>query len=178
MIISTAYFAPIAAIEAIARGQAVIEAHETFQKHSHRNRAAVMTADGVRLLSVPVIGGRGIRKPIREVEIDYTLPFQREHLRTITAAYRSAAYYEHFIDRIEPLFALRERYLFDLNCRITEELLSILKIDAPLLFTKQFEGTQPMPEMSVAPYFQVFSDRQPFAANLSILDYLFNNGRL
>lgn len=178
MVISTAYFPPIGAMELLARGEAVIEAHENFQKHSLRNRASVMTAHGVRLLTVPVVGGRNVRCPIREVEIDYTLPFAREHLRTIMTAYRSAAYYEHYIDRIEPLFSLREKYLFDLNCRVTESLLSILKSNSPLRFSDEFVGAQAMPAMSVEPYFQLFSDRQPFAADLSILDYLFNEGPL
>lgn len=163
-------------MERLAKGEASIEAHETFQKHSPRNRAQVMTADGVRLLTVPVVGGRNVRCAVREVKIDYTLPFQREHLRTIMTAYRSAAYFEHYIDRIEPLIWLREKYLFDLNCTIAERLLEILKSPAKLTLTEKFVGAQPMPEMSIEPYFQVFSDRQPFVPNLSILDYLFNEG--
>lgn len=175
MVVSTSYFPSIQSIAAIADG-ALIQARESFQKHSDRNRCRVMTSQGVKLLTVPIVGGRGVRASIDQVEVDYSLPFQREHLRTITTAYRSAAYYDHFIEQVEPLFSIQERYLFDLNCRITEELLRILRLDSSLHFTEQFGTVCPLAppsERSATPYFQVFADRQPFAPNLSVLDWIF-----
>ncbi len=155
-----------------------MEAHENFQKHSPRSRARIMTADGVKQLSVPIVGGRGIRSAIGEVRVDYSEPFQRTHLRTIRSAYASAPYFDHFFPLIEPLFALREERLIDLNSQITERLLEILRLpQSSLLYTSQFTGTQ-HPEQKTAPYYQVFSHLHPFAPNLSVLDYLFCCGYL
>ncbi len=178
MIISTAYFPPINHIGALIQEDTFIEAHENFQKHSERNRAKIMTATGVQTLSVPVVGGRGIRRSIRDVEVDYRENFQSQHLKSIMTAYRSAPYYEHFFDKIEPLFSINEKYLFDLNCRITESLLTILKQKSELRFTDDFAGAQTPNKYSETPYYQVFSDRVPFAENLSVLDWIFCNGFL
>ncbi len=176
MIISTAYFPPISHILALRDG-AIVEAKENFQKHSVRNRAEIMTATGVQCLSVPIVGGRGVRAPISEVRIDHSEPFQREHLRSVFTAYRSAPYFEHFIDRIEPLFTLNEKFLLDYNTRILQEILSILRIDIEVRYTEEFIGVNKCSEPVVEPYFQVFSDRQPFIGNLSILDSIFCRAR-
>ncbi len=178
MIISTTYFAPINHFAALSSGEAIIEAHETFQKHSPRNRAKIMTADGVKLLTVPLVGGRGVRVPITKAEVDYSTNFQREQWRTIVSAYRSSPYWDHFSERIETLFELRPKYLFELNNQITKELLKILKFNVELRFTNSFNGVVEPPIFNDKPYFQVFGDRQPFAANLSILDWIFCNGFL
>ncbi len=176
--ISTAYFPPIDHFAALANGTAVVERHENFQKHSVRNRARIMTATGVQTLSVPVVGGRGVRLPITQVEVDYSTNFQREHKRAITTAYRSAPYFEHFWDKIEPLLETKERFLIDFNTYITQQLLKILKQPASLETTTEFCGAVTPPTFSDTPYFQVFGDRQPFIPNLSIMDWIFCNGFL
>ncbi len=177
MILHTAYFPPLSHFEALATGEATIEANESFQKRSTRNRAEIMTADGVKLLPVPIVGGRSVRQPIRDVEVDYTENFGRVHLRSIVTAYRSAPYFDHFFDKIEPLFSLKPKYLFDLNCQITESLLNTLKLPGELRFTEEFIGAD-VPRVHSAPYYQTFSHLHPFAPNLSILDYLFCCGFL
>lgn len=175
MILHTSYFPPIDDFAALLHNDTLIEAHETFQKRSSRNRCEIMTASGVQTLSVPIIGGRGVRLPIREVRVDHSEKFASQHLKAIHTAYRSAPYFEHFIDKIEPLFSLSDNFLFDMNCRITEELLAILKHPRSLSFTEEFTGcTTPEPHCR-EPYYQVFSDRQSYAKNLSILDWLFCN---
>lgn len=176
--IATSYLPNLNNFIAIARGGVTIEACESFQKHSNRNRAQIMTADGVKLLTVPLIGGRSVKLPITGVEVDYSTNFQRDHWRTVMTAYRSSPYWEHFEQSIEKLFTIKERYLFDLNCRITEELLNILKIETTLKFTTSYIGTSEPTQYSMPPYFQTFGDRQPFAPNLSILDWILCNGFL
>lgn len=150
-----------------------------------------MTADGMRSLIVPVIHSSNMA--IRQIEIDYTLPWQRTHLRTIEAAYRSAPYFEHYFERIEDLFATRHRWLFDLNCETTSRLLEIFGLDSKLVFTTAYDphpteqdfrnSISPKPRQAIVdpdfdprPYYQVFSERLPFAPNLSALDLLFCEG--
>lgn len=178
MVLSTTYFPSIAWIEAHATGEVQIEACENFQKQTSRNRCRIMTANGVERLVVPIIHNGGAKIPIREARVDYTMPWQRTHARAVMSAYRSSPYWEHFSDRIMPLFELRHTFLFDLNCQITEQLLSILKTDSPLVFTEQFRGAQEPPTITHAEYYQVFSERLPFEANLSVIDAIFCEGRL
>ena len=45
-----------------------------FQKSSRMNRTEIMTANGLLLLTVPVIGGRNTRLPYSEIMIDF--PFK------------------------------------------------------------------------------------------------------
>lgn len=154
-------------------GRARVEACENYQKQSIRNRTVIMTASGVERLTVPVVHTGGAKVAVRDVRVDYAMPWQRVHSRAVMSAYRSAAYWEHFEQRVMPLFELRERFLFDLNERIARELLDMLKISAPIVYTDVFEGAQEPPITRSAEYYQVFSDRQPFARDLSVLDAIF-----
>ena len=53
---STAYFPPIAWMAAARRYDTIlIEAKETYPKQTYRNRTEIMTAGGVRVLTVPVM---------------------------------------------------------------------------------------------------------------------------
>lgn len=179
MVISSSYFGSVALWEAIGlQGEITVEANENFQKQSFRSQSKIITASGVRTLSVPTVHCSGRKIPIKDVLIDYATPWQREHIRTIVAAYASAPYYDHFIGKIEPLFRGKERFLFDLNLSTFETVKNILKLDFTLGFTQQYCAE---PLILVPPreqYYQVFSDRQPFAANLSILDAIFCLGTL
>lgn len=178
MNITTSYFADIATIEAIAKSEkAIIQACENFQKQTARSRCQIMTAGGVRTLSVPTVHRSGEKIPIREVEVDYTMPWRRNHWRTITAAYASSPYWEHFAAQIEPLFEIKHRFLFDMNLWIMERVLEILKIKTTIELSTHFEAPSPITYLQT-PYYQVFSETMPFQANLSILDAIFCVGRL
>lgn len=172
MVLSTAYFPSISWVEAVFGG-CMVEACENYQKQSIRNRAVIMTAGGVERLTVPVVHTGGVKVSVRDVRVDYAMPWQRVHSRAVMSAYRSSPYWDHFQGRVMPLFELRERFLFDLNERIVHELFDMLKISVPIVYTQQFEGAQEPPVTRSAEYYQVFSDRQPFARDLSVLDAIF-----
>lgn len=176
MVIATSYF-PTAAWLYALQSSAVVEAHENFQKQTARNRATILTANGPLTLVVPYIHKGGQKIAIRDVQIDHSEPWQRTHLRAIQAAYRSAPFWEHFEDRITPLFELREQFLWDLNEKIAATLLNILKIDAPITYTEDFVGAS-QPTIVEQPYIQVFADRTPFTPNLSALDSIFCQAQL
>lgn len=179
MTIKSAYWGSVALWESIALSEGVqIEAFENFQKQTFRSRTKIITAGGVRTLSVPTVHKSGQKIAIRDVLIDYTMAWQREELRTIATAYAAAPYYHHFIDRVAPVLAARHKYLFDLNLSTFELVASILKLDMAPTLTTQFLNSAPVIVEPAESYYQVFSDRLPFAANLSILDAIFCVGRL
>lgn len=175
MVLSTAYFPNISWVEAFVEG-GIIEGNENYQKQSIRNRCRIMTGGGAMSLVVPIVHNGGLKILIRDARIDYTMSWQRQHSRAVMAAYRSSAFWEHFEEQIMPLFELRHKYLWDMNCEITEVLLGALKIHRELVFTERFEGAVLPPPNGVREYYQVFGERYPFEADLSVLDLLFCEG--
>lgn len=201
VLVTTAYLGNIQYFGKLASG-AWVEAHENFQKQTYRNRAEVMTAVGVRTLTVPVDWDHYAKMPIREVRIDYTLPWQREHWRTLAAAYAAAPYFDHYAERLAPFYderSYRPERLFDLNCDLTRLLLGLFGLPETLPFTEDYTVPmsldtavaagdfreiishkprlkRPDPTFVAPEYYQVFADRIPFAPNLSVIDLLFCEG--
>ena len=186
---STAYFPPIAYVaELLRHTEVLIEAKETFPKQTYRNRMLIMTAEGIRALTVPTL--RTNHSRTEEVGIDYKERWNVVHLRTLTAAYAASPYWLYYQDDIEQLLMTRHERLLDLNGAALAWVLQKLKVDCPVRLTEDFlvPAGEPwdyrywfspktaLPTEAFPPYYQVFDDRLPFAPNLSILDLLMNLG--
>lgn len=186
---STAYFPPVAYVAALLRHSRVaIEYKETFPKQTYRNRMVIMTAGGLRPLTVPVVRKNHSRTD--EVGIDYHTPWNVIHLRTLTAAYAASPYFLYYRDDLEALLTARYDCLVDLNSVVLEWLLQRMKVACTLEPTKDylpasgedddyrdvFSPKRPYSDLAFPPYYQVFADRLPFAPNLSVLDLLMNLG--
>ena len=186
---STAYFPPIAYVAALMQHTDIlIEAQETYPKQTYRNRMDIMTAGGIRTLTVPVV--RRNHSRTEEVLIDHKERWNVIHLRTLTAAYSASPYFMYYKDGLEALLMQPRERLIDLNQAALEWLLKQLKITCRATFTEDylpatddpadyrstFSPKVPYPADGFPPYYQVFADRQPFVPNLSTLDLLFNLG--
>lgn len=186
---STAYFPPVAYIAALLRhSEVLIEAKETFPKQTYRNRMLIMTAEGVRALTVPVVRCNHSRTD--EVTIDYKERWNVTHLRTLTAAYAASPYWLYYQDDIEALLMVRYACLMDLNAAVLAWVMRRLKIECQVSVTtdyrpadgdaedyrNRFSPKVPLPTEGFPAYCQVFADRQPFAPNLSVLDLMTNLG--
>jgi hypothetical protein len=168
-----------------------IEAHENYEKQSWRNRFRILSANGPIDLSIPVIKGDSLKKPIREVRIDHSQNWQKIHFRSVESAYRRSPYYEYLVDELVFLWEIRTEYLFDYNWLAMEAVLRLMKSGVKVQPTAEYrqpgfygagdyryslhpkekkQGTGSVP----VPYHQVFSDRFGFVQDLSILDWLFN----
>ena len=172
----------------LLREECVIDLGENFIKRSQRNRASILTANGVMQLTVNVENANRPRQRMRDVKIDYSKRWQHQHWVSIMSAYKSSPYFDHFAHEIEPFYRNEWRYLVDYNMEYLEVLLRLLGVKRELsvsneyivadeadidLRPRQKEGSTFVAE----PYFQVFSDRLPFEPNLSILDLLMCEGR-
>ena len=186
-IFSTAYFPPTAYLSAITRHRDVlIEAKETFPKQTYRNRTEILTAGGVRTITVPV--KRNNHSRTEEVTIDYSTRWNIIHIRTLTAAYSASPYFLYYKDALEEILMRRYDRLLDLNQTAMEWLLKQYKIECKIALTDTWNDTAaedyrnifspkvPYPTDTFKPYYQVFADRIPFVPNLSALDLLMNIG--
>ena len=187
VILPSAYMPSVEYVARLLREECVIDLGENFIKRSQRNRASILTANGVMQLTVNVENANRPRQKMRDVKIDYSKRWQHQHWVSIMSAYKSSPYFDHFAHLIEPFYKKEWRYLVDYNMEYLEVLLYLLGVKCELPLSEEYvvaaEGDidlrpkQKEDSTFVAePYFQVFSDRMPFAENLSVLDLLMCEG--
>lgn len=94
-----------------------------YDKHGWRNRNQIKTAAGKQWLTIPVhSGGATTGTQIREVRIDWSKPWQRQHVGAITSAYGRAPHFREYVPLIESLYARRDEFLADLTISSTVQL--------------------------------------------------------
>ena len=191
--LSTAYFPNIQYMSKFLLGKTVqIEAFENFQKQSYRNRTEILTANGKLSLFVPIVKSKNNKVSIKDIEIDYTTDWQKQHFKSIESAYNSSPFYEYIIDDFSFVFEKKEKYLFDLNLKILEQIYIYLQVNNSHIYSSDFyvdlksdfrntihpKVKMQKEDLNFYPnkYYQTFNDKFDFVENLSILDLLFNEG--
>jgi hypothetical protein len=193
-VFSTAYWAPVQYFAKLAAtSEMLLEQHEHYSKQTYRNRCRIATANGVLALSVPVTKTHGAKMPIRDVRIDYTEQWQHNHWKAIESAYRSSPFFDYYAEDIRPFYERKEPFLFDLNERILHMVLELIGLKITIGYTSTFVAEYPDhdfryiispkrpytmhdPQFKPQIYYQVFAPANGFAANMSILDLLYNEG--
>lgn len=171
----------------LLREECVVDLGENYIKRSERNRASILSANGVMSLTVNVENGNRPRQRVRDVKIDYSKRWQHQHWVSIVSAYRSSPYFDHYAADLEPFYRREWRYLIDYNMEYLQTLLRLLGTEPSFKVSEQYVDAaqgdldlrpkQKKDSTFVAePYFQVFSDRMPFEGNLSVLDLLMCEG--
>lgn len=173
---------------------AVIDVGEHYIKQSCRNRTEIATASGRMTLTANVIKGASIhKKAVKDMRLDYSKRWQHQHAVALRSAYKSSPYYDYYADRLEPFFERKWEFLYDFNRELVDVVRGIAGIKKELRYSEEyivaspadedlrgysFLGTPTLPNREPLPtYWQVFSERVPFEPNLSILDYIFNEGK-
>lgn len=186
---STAYFPCISYMARfLAESEPVVEIWETYHKQTYRNRCRVMTANGVESLSVPVVKVNGNHTMTKDITISPTEPWQHIHSRCLESAYKASPYFDHYYDYLKPIFEGRFERLVDLNDTALQAVLKMLKVKKEIVHTTDyvrdcendlrevFSPKKPIDSRLFPTYYQVFSEKFPFAADLSVLDLIFNEG--
>lgn len=186
-ILPVAYMPSVEYVARLLREESVVDLGEHYIKRSQRNRAQILSANGVMSLTVNVENANRPRQMIKDVRIDYSKRWQHQHWVSIMSAYKSSPYFDHYAHLLEPFYKREWRYLVDYNMEYLSTLLRLLGVEDKVNISEKFvaaregdidlrpkhnEGSTFVAE----PYFQVFSDRMPFVANLSILDLLLCEG--
>ncbi len=193
-LLSTAYFPCIQYISKFLIYEYIlIEQFDHYSKQTYRNRCKILSANAVQTLTVPIKKNR--YKHTKDVLIDYSEDWQRNHVRAIMSAYKNSAYYDYFSEEITAIIMSGRKFLIDMNIKTLEFLLSVLDIDKQFQLSNHFSGTgeyidyrdiihpkpqkqKPDPKFHPQKYSQVFSDRYSFIPNLSCLDLICNEGKL
>jgi hypothetical protein len=87
-----------------------------YDKHGWRNRNQIKTAQGKQWLTIPV-HSRGVTEgtPIKDVRVDWSRPWAKNHLKALTFAYRKAPYFQEYLPLVESFYSRRDDYLADLT---------------------------------------------------------------
>lgn len=166
--------------------EVVFEQYENFPKQTYRNRANIYGANGKLSLIIPI--HHNGKRAMKDIEISYSEKWQHLHWKSIKNAYQSSPYFEFYEDHLKQIFDSEEKSLIKFNLRALEIILKLLKTEkayslndeyarspAEINYREKFSAKQPS-EFEMEEYYQTFSDKLGFLADLSILDLLCNKG--
>lgn len=193
-ILPIAYLAPVQYYTKFLRFQNILlEQYENYPRQTYRNRCTIYGANGLQILSIPVDRASRHKMLTKDVKIDYAEDWQKNHWKSIESAYRSASFYEFYMEDIIPFYRKKYTFLIDYVLAIHNTILNIVEIAPNInltdIYSKGYgdevidyrDTIHPKKEIhdplfSPVEYFQVFADRYGFKKNLSIIDLLFNAG--
>ncbi|TDD95212.1 WbqC family protein [Flavobacterium cellulosilyticum] len=192
ILIHPTYFPPISHLVAMVQADSItFEIEDNFQKQTNRNRTYIYSPNGIQLLNIPIKHSKESHQKTKEVKIDNDFDWQKQHFKSLEAAYRSSPFFEYFEDDIRPLFEKKHTSLIDLNFETLELLSKLLRmkleyqttteyfheIDQLSVLDYRFLVNGKKDDSQFESYPQVFKEKQGFLNNLNILDLLFNEGR-
>lgn len=185
IVLPTTYFAPVSYYAALFHeNDIVIDACEYYVKQTLRNRCVIATNQGSQILSINVQKGNRPQAPIRQIMLSDHGNWMHQHLYSLATYYGNSPFYEFYIDEIEEVMHKgHDGSLFGLNEALRLKLCELIGFDPKVRYSEQWMGgvlepSQWAESFQALPYYQVSmaEGRQPFQADMSILDLLFNMG--
>ena len=185
------YLAPVPLYTKLYSGTAlVIDAQSPFVKQTFRSRAVIATENGTLSLNIPVVHDGG-RTAMRDVRISEHGNWRHQHWNALVSAYRNSPFFEYYADDFAHFYEERDGFLMDFNLRLHNVVCGLLGLEREVTVItegnidtadacdlrhiaepKALKALTKQPQ----PYYQVFSQRNGFIPNLSVLDLLFNMG--
>lgn len=186
------YFPSISHFVAMSQADSItFEIEDNFQKQTNRNRTYIYSPNGIQLLNIPVKHSKETHQKTKDIQIETDFDWQKQHFKSLEAAYRSSPFFEYFEDDIRPIFEKKHTFLLDLNFETLEFVSKCLRIKFDFdTTTEYFHEVDANTVLDLRPlvngkkdnsvfesYTQVFGEKHGFLNNLSILDLLFNEGK-
>lgn len=184
------YFPSISHYVVMAQSENItLEIEDNFQKQTNRNRTYIYSPNGIQMLNIPIKHSGERHQKTKDVRLETVFDWQKQHFKSLEAAYRTSPFFEFFEDTLTPIFTKKHNFLMDLNLESMEIVSKCLGI--PFNYNKTVEYFNEAPQFddfrslvngkkdksSYDNYTQVFGEKHGFINNLSILDLLFNEGR-
>jgi hypothetical protein len=192
LLIHPSYFPSISHCVAMAQSERTLfEMEDNFQKQTNRNRTYIYSPNGIQLLNVPVKHSKETHQKTKEIKIENGFNWQKQHFKSLEAAYRTSPFFEFFEDEIRPIFEKKHHFLMDLNFESMEFVTKCMRmkldyettleyfqdVDSNLILDLRTLVDGKKDKSQFDSYTQVFDDKHGFLTNLSILDLLFNEGK-
>jgi hypothetical protein len=91
-----------------------------YDKHGWRNRNQIKTAQGKQWLTIPV-HSKGVTggTHIKDVKIDWSKPWAKNHLKSLTVSYTRAPYFKRYLPLLESFYERRDECLADFTIETT-----------------------------------------------------------
>lgn len=191
-LIHPTYFPSISHYVAMAQSEKIVfEMEDNFQKQTNRNRTYIYSPNGIQLLNIPVKHSKQIHQKTKDIKIETDFDWQKQHFKSLEAAYRSSPFFEYFEDDIRPIFEKKHNFLMDLNFETMDFVSKSLRMKLEYEITTEYfhevdsntildyrilaDGKKNISQFETYP--QVFDDKHGFLNNLSVLDLIFNEGK-
>lgn len=148
-----------------------IEACESYQKQSWRNRCRILTASGPQDLSFPIVHAPALHcaeaplelgqpaaplglgqsallhraegRLITNIQIEYTTPWVAKTKKALQSAYDSSPFFEYYGPDIFAILDSKPSTLWELNTQIINYLCAKFQIDSKILPTSDYAPTAP-----------------------------------
>jgi len=182
------YFGPISTWAKIYNCDVIWDIHKNYNKQSYRNRTFIHSANGIQKLTIPIKHSL-IKFNLNDSYIDNSTNWQQIHWKSIKIAYSSSPYFEFYKDSLEVFFSKKYTKLLDLNMDTIKMVSEWLEVDLNNDFSKKYvedfntkfdlrnliEHKNKIKKL-IPKYTQVFSNKNGFINDLSIIDLIFNEG--
>lgn len=191
ILIYPTYFPSVSQFAVIVQSEKVIlETEDNFQKQTNRNRMYIYSPNGIQMLNIPVKHSKTAHQKTKDVRLETEFNWQKQHFKSLEAAYRTSPFFEYFEDALMPVFERKIDFLLDLNLLTMEIVASCLRHKFEYTKTTEYfhetdggiADLRPLAngkkdKNQFEPYSQVFGEKFGFINNLSVLDLLFNEGK-
>jgi len=164
----------------------ILEANESYQKGSFRNKCRIGTAQGPITLSIPLRRGKHQSLDIQSVLISNEEDWRTQHWRSIRTAYSNTPYFEHYDYLFEGVYNQQAELLWEFNMEMLKTVQQCLGSSIDFQFSKEYQkeyGPDVMdfrkikrPTKEIPAYPQVHEVAISFLPDMSILDLIFHLG--
>ena len=182
------YFGPISCWKQIINSNILWDVHQNYIKQTFRNRTFIHSANGLQILTIPVKHSK-IKFSMQDAKIDNSIAWQKNHWRSIQSSYSSSPFFEFYRDSLEGIYMKEYTYLTKFNFDLINLILEWTDIEMKSELSKSYkiqykngldlreniENKKYSSSENII-YKQVFSDKNGFLNDLSIIDLIFNEG--
>lgn len=128
LVVPTCYLGSIAYYASVMKDDNIIEVNDNFERQSYRSRCDILGANGKITLSIPIMRSQKGRLITKDAQIEYEMPWQKQHWRSITSAYRSSPFFDEYEELFAPIYECKERFLVDFNNKLDESIKQAIEI--------------------------------------------------